>query len=62
MRDQFIAGLISDPLRVKLIGKGQRHKTTQEKVKLREAVEVAKTFIPEVMKTGSANLNFLCNF
>ena len=44
MRDQFIAGLTSDALRVKLIGKGHRHKTTQEKVKLREVVEVAKTF------------------
>ena len=44
MRDQFIAGLTSDALRVKLIGKGHRHKTTQEKVRLREVVEVAKTF------------------
>ena len=44
MRDQFIAGLTSDALRVKLIGKGHRHKTTQENVKLREVVEVAKAF------------------
>ena len=44
MRDQFIARLTSDALRVKLIGKGHRHKTTQEKVKLREVVEAAKTF------------------
>ena len=44
MRDQFIPGLTSDALRVKLIGKGHRHKTTQAKVKLREVVEVAKTF------------------
>ena len=44
MRDQFIAGLTSAALRVKLIGKGHRHKTTQAKVKLREVVEVAKTF------------------
>ena len=44
MRDQFIAGLTSDALRVKLIGKGHRQKTTQAKVKLREVVEVAKTF------------------
>ena len=29
---------------MKLIGKGHRHKTTQEKVRLREVVEVAKTF------------------
>ena len=44
MRDQFIAGLTSDALRMKLIGKGHRHKTTREKVKLREVVEVNKTF------------------
>jgi len=44
MRDQFIAGLMSDALRVKLIGKGHRHKTTQAKVKLYKVVEVAKTF------------------
>ncbi|XP_068720695.1 uncharacterized protein [Montipora capricornis] len=44
MRDQFIAGLTSDALRVKLIGNGHKHKTTQAKVKLREVVEVAKTF------------------
>ena len=44
MRDQFVAGLTSDALRVEAIRKGHRHKTTQEKVKLREVVEVAKTF------------------
>ena len=44
MRDQFIAGPTSDALRMKLIGKGHRHKTTKAKVKLREVVEVAKTF------------------
>jgi len=45
MRDQFIAGLTSDTLRVKLIGKGHKHKNTaQTKVTLREVVEVAKTF------------------
>ena len=33
-----------DALRVKLIGKGYRHETTHAKVKLREVVEVAKTF------------------
>ena len=38
MRDQFIARLTSDALR------GIRHKTTQEKIKLREVVEAAKTF------------------
>ena len=32
-RDQFIAGLTSEPLRVKLIGKGHRHRdTAQSKV------------------------------
>ena len=44
MRDQFIASLTPDTLRVKLIGKGHRHKTTQAKVKLRKVIEVAKTF------------------
>ena len=57
VRDQFIAGLTSDALRVKLIGKGHRHKTTQEKVRLREVVEVAKifeatTFANQLMKTA----------
>ena len=41
-RDQFIAGLTSEALRVKLIGKGHRHgDTAQTKVTLREVVEVA---------------------
>ena len=44
MRNQFITNLTSDAFRVKLIGKGRRHKTTQEKVKLREGIEAAKTF------------------
>ena len=44
-RDQFIAGLTSEALRVKLIGKGHRHRdTAQTKVTLREVVEVAKAF------------------
>ena len=43
MRDHFIAGLTSDTLRVKLIGKGHRD-IAQTKVTLREVVEVAKTF------------------
>ena len=30
MRDQFIAGLTSRPLRVKLIGKGHRHRDTAQ--------------------------------
>ncbi|CAB3979301.1 Transposon Ty3-G Gag-Pol poly [Paramuricea clavata] len=45
MRDQFISGLASEQLRVKLIGKGDRHKDGERaKVTLREVVEVAKTF------------------
>ena len=44
MRNQFITNSTSDAFRVKLIGKGRRHKTTQEKVKLREVIEAAKTF------------------
>ena len=58
MRDQFIAGLTSDALRVKLIGKGHRHRNTpQTKVTLREVVEVAKTleatvFANQLMKTA----------
>ena len=37
VRDQFIAGLTSEALRVKLIGKGHRHRNTaQTKVTLRE--------------------------
>ena len=58
MRDQFIAGLVSEQLRVKLIGKGHRHRDgTQAKVTLREVVEVAKafeatSFTNELMKTA----------
>ena len=57
MRDQFITSLTSDAFRVKLIGKGRRHKTTQEKVKLREVVKAAKTFeaaafAEQLMKTA----------
>ena len=42
---------------MKLIGKGQRHETTQAKVKLREVVEVAKTseattFANQLLKTA----------
>ncbi|CAB3998752.1 Hypothetical predicted protein [Paramuricea clavata] len=45
MRDQFISGLASEQLRVKLIGKGHRHKDGERaKVTLREVVEVAKIF------------------
>ena len=39
MRNQVIAGLTSETLRVKLIGKGHRHRdAAQAKVKLREVV------------------------
>ena len=50
MRDQFIAGLTSEALRVKPIGKGHKHRdTAQTKVTLREVVEVAKTFEATVL-------------
>ena len=54
-RDQFIAGLTPDALRVEAIRKRHRHKTTQER--LREVVEVAKTleattFANQLMKTA----------
>ena len=58
IRDQFIAGLTSEPPRVKLIGKGHRHRdTAQSKVTLREVVEVAKsheatTFANQLMKNA----------
>ena len=39
MRNQFIAGLTSETLRLKLIGKGHRPRdAAQAKVKLREVV------------------------
>ena len=45
MRDQFIAGLVSEQGRVKLIGKGHRHKDGyRQKVSLREVVKVAKAY------------------
>ena len=58
MRDQFITGLTSEPLRVKLIGRGHRHRdTAQSKVPLREVIEVAKshestTFANQLMKNA----------
>lgn len=58
MRDQFIAGLVSEPLRVKLIGKGHRHREcSRAKVSLQEVVKVAKafeatTFTNQLMKTA----------
>ena len=45
MRDQFIAGLTSEILRVKLISKGHRHRdAAQTKVNLWEVVKIAKSF------------------
>ncbi|XP_044167763.1 uncharacterized protein LOC122951779 [Acropora millepora] len=66
MRDQFIAGLTSEALRVKLIGKGHRHRDAQTKIALREVVEVAKsfettTYANQFLKTARGNqaqLNF----
>ena len=60
MRDQFIAGLTSEALRVKLIGKGHRHRDSQTKVALREVVEAAKsfeatTYANQLMKTARGN-------
>lgn len=58
MRDQFIAGLTSEHLRVKLFGKGHRHRdTAQLKVTLREFVQLAKshdatTFANQLMKNA----------
>ena len=67
-RDQFIAGLTSEALRVKLIGKGHRHRdTAQTKVTLREVVEVAKafeatTFANKLMKTARNTQEEQVNF
>ena len=68
MRDQFIAGLASEPLWVKLIGKGYRHRdTAQSKVTLREVVDIAKsreatTFANQLIKivrgTQQEQVNF----
>ena len=60
MRDQFIAGLTSEALRVKLIEKGHRHRDSQTKVALREVVEAAKsfeatTYVNQLMKTSRRN-------
>ena len=60
MRDQFIAGLTSEALCVKLIGKGHRHRDAQPKIALREVVEVAKsfeatTYANQLMKTARGN-------
>ena len=45
MKDQFIAGLVSEQLCVKLIGKGHRHRDgDRSKVSLCEVVEIAKAY------------------
>ena len=45
VRHQFIAGLVSEQIRVKLIGKGHRHKDGErQKASLREVVEIAKAY------------------
>ena len=68
MRDQFIAGLASEALRVKLIGKGHRHRNTaQTKVTLRDVVEVAKAFeatvfANQLMKTARNTQQEQVNF
>ena len=61
MRDQFIAGLTSEALLVKLIEKGHRHRDSQTKVALREVVKAAKsfeatTYANQLMKTARGNL------
>ena len=60
IRDQFIAGLTSEELRVKLIGEGHRHRDSQTKIALREVVETAKsfeatTYANRLMKTARKN-------
>lgn len=63
MRDQFIADLVSEQIRVKLIGKGHRHKDGErQKVSLREVVEIAKayestTITNKLMKDARGNQN-----
>lgn len=68
MRDQFIAGLTSESLRVKLIGKGHRHRDAeQSKVTLREVVVIAKsheatTYANQLMKNARGNQQEQVNF
>ena len=63
MRDQFIAGLVSEQIQVKLIGKTHRHKDGERgKVSLREVVEIAKayeatTITNKLMKDARGNQN-----
>ena len=68
MQDQFIAGLTSETLSVKLIGKGHRHRdAAQTKDKLREVVEIAKsfektTFANQLMRTVRSTHREQVNF
>ena len=68
MRDQFIAGLTSETLHVKRIGKSHRHRdVAQTKVKLREVVEIAKsfeatTFANQLMRTARSTQQEQVNF
>jgi len=61
MKDQSIAGLASETLCIKLIGKGQGHQdVSQTKVTLKEVVETAKcfeasTYANQLMKTARGN-------
>ena len=60
MRYQFIAVLTSEALRIKLIGKGHRHRDSQIIVALREVVEAAKcfeatTYANQLTKTAREN-------
>ena len=68
MSDQFIAGLTSETLHVKLIGKGHRHQdATQTKVKLRQVVQIAKSFevtavANQLMRTAQSTQQEQVNF
>ena len=68
IRDHFIVSLTSETLRVKLIGKGHRHRdAAQTKVKLREVAEIAKsydatTFANQLMRTARSTQQEQVNF
>ena len=68
MRDQFITGLTSETLCIKLIGKGSRHRDVdQTKVTLRKVVGVAEsfqetTYANQLMKTARSALQEQVNF
>ena len=68
MRYQFMAGLTSEPLHVKLIGKCHKHRdTAHTKVTLQEVVEIAKsheatTFANQLMKNARGTHQEQVNF